>query len=296
MSIDIYEIIQARVASQLENGIIPWRRCYHLRGGEACISHQTKQEYSLLNQFMLDAPGEYWTFKQAQSEGYRIKKGAKAQKVVFWKVLKGEEAPATDEEGVERLKEVRAKAIPFLKYYSVFHESDVDGLPTKPANMDETKNAEHVLTADQIIERYLTSNPNIKMTESEWRKPCFVPSEDTIYIPHRCQFDSAGDYYHTIFHEMTHSTAKRMGRELSSRAMLEKYSKEELVADIGAAYLCGAAGISEEELTDNTASYCAGWLEPLKKNIKWLVWAASRAEVAVKYILGEEAEKETGEE
>ena len=83
----VYEKIEQNVINQLENGIIPWRKCYHVNGSRFAISHQSKQRYGLLNQLLLSMPGEYWTFNQARKEGYRVKKGSKSEKIYFWKLI-----------------------------------------------------------------------------------------------------------------------------------------------------------------------------------------------------------------
>lgn len=289
----IYEMIEDQVISQLVNGIIPWKRCYHIRGCDCAISHQTKEPYSFLNQMLLMVPGEYWTFNQAVKSGLNVRKGAKAKKIFFWKVMTAEKDKDLIEAGVS--DEARKKIqIPILKYYNVFHESDIEGLPDKPLDaMDEEKNKESIVGADSIINNYLEANKDIKLVESD-RIPCFSPLTNTIHIPMKCQFDSIEEYYSTAFHEMTHSTAKKLGRDINAlQNSHANYAREELVAEIGAAYLCGAAGISEESVIKNNAAYCAGWLRALKNNIKDLVWASSRAEKASKFILGEQNELST---
>lgn len=276
----IYSMIEESILSQLENGIIPWRRCYHVSQGDWCISHQTKKGYSMLNQFLLSEPGEYWTFEQCKKEGFSLRKGCKSRKVVFWKILEKE---SEDNDG-----EIHTKNIPFLKYYNVFHESDIVGLPPKPlegiSQEDrERRNAESILKADKIVENYLTANPDIRLITSD-RTPCFIPSQNTISMPEKCQFDSTEEYYSTLFHEMIHSTRKKVNRERLDG--IEGRSREELVAEIGAAFLCGNADIESEDVIKNNSAYCAGWLQALRNNIKMLIWAASRSERAANYILG----------
>lgn len=287
----IYEMIEREVISQLENGIIPWRQCYHLLGGDCAISSQTKKPYSFLNQMLLHEPGEYWTFNQAVKQGFHIRKGSKSRKIVFWKVMRRSLLKDDELDEADKRKPLEV-AIPILKSYNVFHERDIDGLPAKPANtFDEEKNKESIIEADSIITNYLEANKDIKLHESD-RVPCFSPTTNCIYIPKKCQFDSLAEYYSTTFHEMTHSTAPKLGRETAalneSHAM---YAREELVAEIGAAYLCGAAGINETDVIKNSASYCRSWLLSLRNNIKDLVWASSRAERASRFILGENVDE-----
>ena len=293
----IYEMIEKEIVSQLENGIIPWKRCYHLRGVGCAISHQTKEPYSFLNQFLLSQPGEYWTFNQATNAGLKVRKGAKARKIFFWKTFDVEKDVKREWHGGLLIESVSYKKVPMLKWYNVFHEKDIEGLPDKPLDaVDVEKNKASILGADSIIDNYLEANRDITFVESD-TTPCFSPFTNTIHVPKKCQFDSLEEYYSTAFHEMTHSTAKKLGRNLESLSMCDpNYAREELVAEIGAAYLCGACGISEESVIKNGASYCSHWLGILKNNVKDLVWASSRAESATKFILGEKeiGEKEDG--
>ena len=128
---DIYAEVTSRIIDQMEQGIIPWQKPW-IASGQA-ISRSTGKPYSLLNQMILGKPGEYVTFKQCQAEGGKVRKGEKSQMVVFWKFIEQE-----DEETHEK------KQVPFLRYYSVFHIDQCEGLKakhTKPlaqtANPDE---------------------------------------------------------------------------------------------------------------------------------------------------------------
>jgi antirestriction protein ArdC len=122
MAFDIYEAVTARIIEQLERGKIPWSKPWTgLQSG--AVSGITGKPYSLLNQMLLGKPGPWYTFNQVQSLGGKVRKGEKASMVVFWKQQKIREAdPATGEQ--------TEKLIPLLKYYNVFHISQVDGIET----------------------------------------------------------------------------------------------------------------------------------------------------------------------
>lgn len=286
---EIYERIEANIIDQLEHGIIPWRKCYHVEeSGMFAVSHQSGQVYGLLNQFLLMHPGEYWTFNQAKKEGYHIRKGAKSRKIYFWRMVKCKMdfSPNEDETIIQEDNLKILKEIPMLKEYCVFHESDVDGLPPKPTNDPEDDRNKVVLTsAETIINNYAESNKWLSIIHTDKTHPCYVPSSKTIKMPMKSQFDSIEEYYSAFFHEMTHSTKVPLERKN------DNYAREELVAELGAALLCGHAGISEEQVIQNSASYCTSWLKALKGNIKNLVWASSRADAAVEYILPNKKEK-----
>lgn len=277
----IYNMIEERVLDQLENGLIPWRKCYHVNESNSfCVSHQTKRPYSLLNQMLLGEPGEYWTFSQVKNQGYVIKKGSKARQIFFF-----DNIPVNKDEDTDHLT-----FAPLLKYYNVFHERDIDGLPQKPeADLTEEqkkRNTEVIDSAERIIQNYLNANQDIKMLRDD-RIPCFSPREKTIFMPDKCQFDSLEDYYSTAFHEMVHSTKFKLNRKVVSN--IPERAKEELIAEIGSAYLCGEAGIAEDEIIKDCSAYCASWLSALKNNIKMFVHAASKADQAYKYIIGDQS-------
>lgn len=286
MAASTFEIIQQNIVSQLEKGVIPWIRCFHVDEAGCAYSHNTQEPYSFINQWLLQRPGEYWTFKQAQNEGFHIRKGAKAGTIVFWKRLtKTEKKEDSDEEFV--------RSFPFLRSYSVFHESDVVGLPPKTALANrEGRNAEKLDIAEAIVESYLARNTDISLATSTRSFPSYCPSDGTIRMPEKSQFDSLSDYYDALFHEMVHSTARYLNRT-HNYGDLEQRAKEELVAEIGSAYLCGRCGITEKVIKNQTA-YCQTWLNRLRDDIKPLVWASSRAERAVRYILDEETPDREG--
>ena len=293
---DIYNMIEENVMNQLKNGIIPWRRCYHVNNKERlCYSHTTGKPYSVLNQILLEQPGAYWTFNQVKSAGLSLRKGCHASKVVFWKVS------SFADKKVDKSGEVvdTIKCVPLLKWYNVFHERDVIGLPQAlpDTNMDpverERRNAEVVEKADEIVRNYLSANKDISLVTSD-RTPCFAPSMNTIFMPEKSQFDSILDYYDTAFHEIIHSTRKALGRDKTPDDAGR--AREELVAEIGGAFLCGRAGIQCEDLIKNNAAYCASWMQALGGNIRHLVWASVRAETAAKFVLNELESEQASDE
>lgn len=277
---DIYEAITERITAELEKGNIPWEKPWVGRGGKLAISYATGKPYSLLNQMILDKPGEYLTFKQIQAAGGRVKKGEKARMVVFWKWLKVKDEDDETE-----------KEIPFLKYFNVFHLDQCEGiegkhiksepLPASPADIDDAAQA----IADDYLQR-----SGVTLQHSEGDRAFYSPSTDSVTLPKRIQFSSTSEFYSTMFHELTHSTghAKRLDR-LSKIACFgsEEYSKEELVAEIGAATLVNHVGLETAHSFRNNAAYVQNWLKVLRNDKRMIVSAAGKAEKAVKLILGE---------
>ena len=273
---DIYKEVTDRIINQMENGIIPWQKPWV--ASAACISRATGKPYSLLNQMMLGKAGEYVTFKQCQQEGGKVKKGEKANMVVFWKWIEEE-----DEETGEK------KSIPFLRYFSVFHIDQCEGLKEKyPQKMPETS-ASVDETAEAIIRDFIKRS-GVQIINRKSDSAFYQPMTDSITLPLREQFSQMAEYYSTAFHEMTHSTGheSRLNR-LAKTAFFgsESYSKEELVAEIGAATLVNYAGLETSASFRNSTAYIQNWLQVLRNDKRFIVSASSRAEKAVKYILGE---------
>ena len=290
MGIDVYQIVTERIIERMEHGEIPWKQPYKLTG-EGMAIKQNGKPYSFLNQLLLGRPGRYFTFKHASDLGFKIKKGAKSSIAVFWKLFE-QEGVAKNDAGEYEL-EVSGR-IPLLRYYRVFHESDVEGYDPKKigAEIDESLNHVHVSSADDIVNGYCDT-PRGPRLVTEDRIPCYSPSLDYIKIPQKAQFKSASEYYKTLFHEMVHSTGhdSRLKRDLSEGTFnRHAYSREELVAEIGAAYLSNIAELPDQSI-DNHAAYIQSWMHSLRNNPKWIVWASSRAESACKFILNEKEDE-----
>ena len=271
---DIYKEITDRIIAQMESGIIPWSKPW-VASGKA-ISRSTGKPYSLLNQMLLGRPGEYLTFKQCQEAGGKVKKGEKSSMVVFWKWIEQE-----DEETHEK------KEVPFLRYFNVFHIDQCEGITAKHTTETAfSAGAEPLEAAQEIIYDYL-SREGVKLSHQEGDRAFYRPATDEVVLPIRKQFVSTAEYYSTVFHELTHSTGheKRLNR-LSKPSFFgtEDYSKEELVAEIGAATLVNHVGLETSTSLRNTAAYVQNWLKVLKDDKRFIVSAAGRAEKAVALI------------
>lgn len=278
MSINVYQIVTDRIISELEKGCIPWQRPWTgVRTG--AYSHSTGKPYSLLNQMLLAKPGEYVTFKQALDAGSRVRRGEKAQIVVFWKPF---EVIEKDKEG----KPVK-KTIPLLKYYNVFHIDQCENL--KPRFAPEAlKPFDPIAEAESILADY-SQRSGCRIIHEKQNKAFYRSSTDEIHLSLREQFPKIAEYYSTAFHEATHSTGhKRRLDRLSSPAGFgsENYSKEELVAEMGAAILMNELGIETGSSFKNSAAYIQSWLRALQNDNRMIVSAAGKAEKAVKLIMG----------
>ena len=282
MSKSVYEMVTDRIISQLENNIIPWQKPWAgIRSGS--FNRISKKPYSLLNQMLLKYDGEYASYKQWQDIGGHVRKGAKSEIVVFWKIQPVEEE---HEDGTREVKQ-----IPFLRYYNVFHISQVDGV--EPLPKEELKDIEPIEKAESILYDYWTRE-HIIIEHKTGDDAYYSPSRDLIRLPLFEQFINANEYYSTAFHESVHSTMKesRCNRAEERKDKLvafgsEDYSKEELVAEIGSANLMNIVGIETSGTFRNSTAYIQNWLSVLRNDTKFIVSASGKAEKAVKYILNE---------
>ena len=282
MSTSVNEIVTNRIIEELEKGNIPWQRPWSTAGRYA-MSHSTKKPYSLLNQMLL-RPGEYLTFEECKREGGKVKKGEKGNFVVSWAKIKKVE---TDEEGNER-----TTIIPRLKYYYVFEVSQCEGIERNCTEEPKTYGNTPVESADNIITAYI-NRETVTFTATDSNRAYYSPSEDAVVVPDLKYFEAVEEYYSTSFHELTHSTMhpdrcnraeERKDKKVAFGS--EEYSKEELVAEIGAATLVNMIGLESDKSFKNSVSYIQSWIGKLKNDKNLIVSASSRAEKAVNYILG----------
>ena len=280
MKKDIYEMVTDRIIEQLEKGYIPWQKPW-TGVHDGAYNRISNKPYSLLNQMLLSKTGEYASFKQWTELGGHIRKGEKAEIVTFWKIQQIEEE---NEDGEKIIKQ-----LPLLRYYNVFHISQVEGVKPKSIDLNELQPIEE---AERIKTEYM-QREHIKILEKVTDKAFYSPSLDYIQVPCKEQYQNIEEFYSTLFHEMTHSTGhkNRLDREDVKDCMYfgsENYSKEELCAELGSAFLINKLGIASSKSFNNSTAYIQSWLRVLKNDKKFIISASSRAEKAVKYILNEQ--------
>ncbi|MEI6213967.1 MAG: zincin-like metallopeptidase domain-containing protein [Desulfuromonadales bacterium] len=282
MGVNVYDVINSRIMELLEKGTVPWRRGWNISSSMP-RSFATRKEYRGINVFLL-ASLQYsqpWflTFNQIQERGGHVKPGEKACPIVFWKWIDGKNvADVADAHKA-------AGKIPLLRYYNVFNVEQTEGITYQ--ELSDTTNQE--FTPIQAAEQIISTMPDKPLIQHMGNKASYNPASDTITLPPQSAFVSAEEYYCTAFHELTHSTMAehRLNRKSTIQVHQwgdEHYSKEELVAEMGASFLCGHAGIEHTTL-ENSAAYIQGWLKALKNDKTLLVHAAAAAQKASDYIL-----------
>lgn len=283
MATNVYQMVTDKIIEELNNGIIPWHKPWTSVNGGA-VSYITQRPYSILNQFLLGKEGEYLTFNQCKKLGGSIKKGAKSKFVVFFTMVADKKRTVVDENGIEH-----CPVIPILKYYHVFHIDDCEGIETK-LETKETKAFQPIEMAEHVIIDYTQREQKLTFVHKEQDRAYYSPTTDTVVLPLKEQFLEEEEYYSTAFHELTHSTmpAYRCNRKNENTIAAfggEDYSREELVAELGSAMLCNHCGITMGRTLKNQAAYIQSWLKALRNDMRMIVWASSRAEMAAKYIL-----------
>jgi antirestriction protein ArdC len=309
---EIRDTVTSRIITALEEGTIPWERDYKVIGG-VHKNWASKKPYRGINQFLLDLTAQisgysspYWlSSKQAFDESYKqyrkannlqdtpeaeaahkregykaVRKGEKATLVTFTKrIVKTEDdnkTPVLDKNG-------KPVIIWLLRYFNVFNAEQTDlNLPVP--GQDELRDHDPIAAAEGIVKGY--DGP--KIIEGG-NAAFYIPTADEVHVPLAEQFNSAESYYHTTFHELTHSTGhkSRLNRPAVQDPKFgsEPYAKEELVAEIGAAILSGHANIDVPKQQDRTASYIKHWIKALKDDNNLILKAGGEAQRAVDIIL-----------
>lgn len=270
MSKTVYEMVTERIIEELEKGSIPWEKPWSGRRSGA-YNFVTKRSYSLMNQMMLKHRGAYGTFKQWTEKGGKIRKGEKSEIVVFWKFQ-------IVEEENEKTGEKEEKKIPMLRYYNVFHISQVDGVELK----EELPEVEPIESAEKIKRDYV-EREHIKILEYATNEAFYSPSGDFIQVPERGQYKDVNGFYATLYHEMIHSTGhkSRLNRlEKDAHFGNEVYSKEELVAELGSASLMNLLGLENKKTFRNSAAYIQSWIKVFKNDPRFIVSAAGNIMVS----------------
>lgn len=272
-----YEKITAQFIEALNKGVVPWKKPF-----VSNANFVTKKEYQGINSLITscrDYACPYWvTFKQANDLAGKVKKGEKGTVIAYWQ---------SKERVVENeVKEEEVKKGFLLRYSMIFNLEQTEGIEWEVTGPGKTTTT----TAEAIVSNY--KNPP-EIVSMEQDRAYYSPLRDIVNVPKKEKFVSREEYYSTVFHELVHSTGhvSRLDRaELCNIAFFgdHSYSKEELVAEIGSAFLCHDAGILNATIA-NSEAYIAGWTRALGNDPKMIMEAAGKAKKAVEYIMGKVA-------
>lgn len=291
----VYEYVQERIIRSLEESIengnpAPWVKPWNRKGVPK--NFITKRPYRGINLLLLESSGYYLTWKQLKKlqEKYpflKLKNKAKSNMVVFWQFIEAKVEDIDDEKSTDVKSDETASSDGYncFKYYTVYHESDIEGFDRLVNENDIEENISEFIDADTLIEEYSKVVP---MTIIDTNNAYYDYTNDKINIPEKKCFDNIEYFYSVAFHEMIHSTGhqNRNNRPMKDHRFGSKdYSKEELVAEIGAAMLCAEFNIENPYMERTTNSYLYNWLSVIKKDIRLVTYAAQQAQKACDYII-----------
>ncbi len=290
----VLQTITDRIIAMMQDVIdgkakrLPWQIPWSKNGIEnLAISGATKKPYSFLNQMLLGKAGEWYTFKQIQEKNAKLKKGSHHSKVVFFSWV-DDKSKEPDENG-------KYPQIPIFKIHQVFHTDDIVGIePTvKPEKEESGTELQPDEKAEAVVNGYVRRS-GVKLNIRKSTQAYYSPSTDEIVVPEMSQYKSVPEFYSTLFHEMTHSTGheSRLNRINSTKFASHEYSKEELVAEMGAASLVNYCGLETDGTFNNSVAYIEAWIERLKNDNRMAVSAANQAEKAFRMIVGDVADVE----
>ncbi len=274
----VYQIVTEKILAILDRGTVPWRKPWTSTSPENLL---TKKPYRGINFFLLASQGyasPYWlTMKQANLKGGKVRKGEASTPVIFWN---WKEKKNKETEEVEKY--------PVIRYYRVWNIEQTEGIEIKNKTEAEDENANFfnpIAKAMAIIGKI----PNPPKIEHKEDKAFYQPSTDTVNLPNPELFNSAEEYYSVAYHEIAHAVGAetRLNRPgVTSHIFFgsDKYSKEELIAEMTSAFLCGHAGISPK-VVENQAAYLDGWRKKISEDPKLVVQAAAEAQKAADYVL-----------
>jgi antirestriction protein ArdC len=282
---DLYEEVTQRVVDALDAGTVPWSKPWRA-GIDAHRNPVSGTIYRGVNPMLLEMSAmsqgfsdpRWMTFKQARSKGGAVRKGSQGTTVVFWKTVpvKGEDADGN----------VTKKAVPMLRHYTVFNVEQIDGLDLEPLE-DADYTFEPTPSAEDILGGYFGREgaPRLRWGGDS---AFYAPVLDMVNLPDRERFTSVRGFYGTAFHEAVHSTGHkdRLARKEITGTLKfgdEPYGREELCAEMGAAMLCGMAGLVEIE---QSAAYVKHWRDAISADNRMVILAAQRAQKAADLILG----------
>jgi antirestriction protein ArdC len=280
MSRDIYESITARFIEQLQKGTVPWQRPW--TGVQNLVS---RKPYRGINSLILggsEFQSPYWiSFKQAKDLGGTVRQGEKATPVIYYKLFEKRD----DKGNLVLSSNGHPTRIPFIRWSNVFNLDQTEGIqaPTQTASQEVIQPLEKAAS--------IVRDAKLCPIRETGFVAAYSPKDDVIRMPAKKTFRSPEAYYQTLFHEMTHATghASRLDREGITQPVKfgsERYSKEELIAELGASFLANEAGILNKVEFENSAAYLASWVERLKKDPKMIFTASSQAQRSTDLILG----------
>ncbi|MDN7023608.1 DUF1738 domain-containing protein [Methanoculleus sp. FWC-SCC1] len=271
--VSVYEVVRDRIISSLAAGTVPWRQTWQ---SMSPMNLATGRPYRGINRILLSGHLWWGTYNQIKHLGGHVRKGEKASGiVVFWSF---DETRRTVSENGDEVAVIMQRERPLVRYYKVFNLAQCDGIA-----VEDVGEVQPIASCEEVIARNAP-----RMVAGE---PAYLPKSDAIAMPGIDRFVSAEAYYAAFFHELAHWTghASRLDRPGITgpiRFGSEQYSREELTAEMGAAFLCAMTG-TDLPVLENQAAYIAGWLRHIRDgSAADVIRAAADAQKAADFLTG----------
>lgn len=280
MNKDLYQSVTDQIVAALESGVAPWVKPWSEEADPAPLNVVSVRAYRGVNVLLLNlkalfagyARNRWLTYRQASSLGGQVRGGESGVQILYYQLRKVparvEVYPGSDEH------DIPDRVVPLLRSYTVFNIAQVDGLPQAPEPVmtwAEDQGARALVDASSAVIRH------------GGHSAYYLPADDRIQLPPMGHFPSDSSYYSTLLHELTHWTGhpSRCNRQLTTRFGADAYAAEELIAEIGSAFLCAHCRIDGQL---QHASYIDHWLTVLRKDARAIFVASTRAQQAADYL------------
>jgi len=266
------QIKELLVESRLTGEPVPWKKEWVVIPKR---NYDSSRQYTGINRWLLSFDNDisYITEKSIEKHGWKLKEETKPRIVIAWipPKLKAEEKKLSEQEQ----KKIMARRFPFMVTNLVYRSIDVEGI--NPKTYEDDKDNKRFDT----IEDFIKSISGITLEEGG-NQPHYNHYNDVVSVPRIEQYSSSDEYYRDLFHELVHWTAHkdRLNRDRKKYQATEDYGREELIAEMGAAYLCHYFGIPVNE---NSVAYIDGWMAKIDADPNCLVSAGQSAEKVLKY-------------
>jgi len=293
---DLAEAVTNEIIALLETGTVAWRKPWTSFGmPQNAATHRNYEGFNAFYLNMVTISKNYtapffMTYKQANQLGANVRKGEKGYPIVFWKIDNVFKGIVKDEKGDDEAT-FRKRFVPFI--WTVFNIDQIDGIEFD-LTQDEKRPNDIIAECQHIV----TDMPHAPKINHGGNQAYYSQISDYVQMPDFDSFINSELYYKTLFHELIHSTGHknrldRFSGEVNDR---DEYSKEELTAELGAAFICAKTGLMASTI-ETSAAYIKAWLKVLKNDKSLIFSAATKAGKAANYIIGntieEEAETET---
>jgi len=277
--ISVYDIVTEKIIKLLGEGIIPWQKP---STQTPALNLVTKRPYEGINTMLLryGYTSPYWlTFAQAKKMGGYVNSGEKGTPIVWWSMFKKDKKDVNGNTILTASGEAQQEVIPVLRYYTVFNTEQCT-LPE--GKVPETPVRDDLTAVGSVVEHYADC-PEIQY--GNFASGSYSDDLDQIKMPVVENFDSEENFHAGLFHELVHSTRhiKRLNRKERKESFKAANGFEDLVAEIGSAFLCYETGI--ETTIPNQTAYIAEWLTALNADKRMIVYASSSAQKAVEHII-----------